>query len=104
LEVFKGRVHLLGTDKARNLQLEIDWEQQEVNLNIGEAPSGLADWPRLVVQTFGPTVEIVFRTKGIPQVFTHWWHFVRSGSGDLWGIVVGLPDIEGEWMVCSLTL
>ena len=42
MEVFKGRAHLPGTDKEWNLQLEIDWEQQEANLNIEEAPGGLA--------------------------------------------------------------
>ncbi len=104
MEVFRGRVHLLGADKEWNLKLEIDWGQKEVNLNIEEAPGELADWPGLMVQTFGPTEEIVFRTKGIPQAFTHWWHFVRSGSGDLWGIVIGLPGVEGEWKTCPLTL
>jgi len=48
--------------------------------------------------------EIVFRTKGIPPLFTHWWHFARSGSGDLWGIVLGTPDAEGTWRTCLVPL
>jgi len=41
------------------------------------------DLDLVVVQ---PEDEIAFRTKGIPPLFTHWWHFVRSGSNDLWGL------------------
>jgi hypothetical protein len=48
--------------------------------------------------------EIAFRTKGIPGLFTHWWHFARGGSGDLWGIVLATPDAQGVWRTCSLTL
>jgi len=54
--------------------------------------------------THGPVDEIVFRTKGIPPLFTHWWHFVRSGSSDLWGIVLGLPDAKGVWKTCMVSL
>ena len=57
----------------------------------------------LAVQTFGPLVERVFRTKGIPPLFTHWWHFVCSGSGDLWGSILGLPNIEGRWTTCPIS-
>ena len=56
------------------------------------------------MQTFGPMEEIVFRTKGIPNTFTHWWHFVRSGSSDLWGIIVSLPGVDGKWQTCPLNL
>jgi hypothetical protein len=52
----------------------------------------------------GRVSEIAFRTKGIPPLFTHWWHFVRSGSGDLWGIVLGLPDTQGVWRTCPVPL
>jgi hypothetical protein len=104
MEVFRGQAHLPGADKAWDLQVEIDWNAKEVNVHIDEAPGGMADWPGLAVQTFGPMEEIVFRTKGIPQLFTHWWHFARSGRGDLWGIVLGTPDAKGVWRTCPVTL
>ena len=104
MEIFRGKAHLPGADKECNLGLEIDWVDKEVNVHIDEAPTGIADWPGLVVQTFGPMDEIAFRTKGIPSLFTHWWHFVRGGSGDLWGIVIDLPDAEGAWKTCMLSL
>jgi hypothetical protein len=56
-----------------------------------------------MVQTIG-VEEAVFRTKGIPPLFTHWWHLARSGSDDLWGFVVSTPDAEGVWRTCSLRL
>jgi len=104
METFRGKAHLPGADKEWNVELEIDWVNKEVNVHIDEAPSGVADWPGLAVQTFGPMDEIVFRTKGIPSVFTHWWHFVRSASGSLWGIIVGLPGVEGIWRTCMISL
>jgi len=104
METFRGRAHLPGADKERNLDVDIDWADGEVNVHIAEAPGGLTDWPGLAVQTFGALDEVVFRTKGIPQAFTHWWHFVRSGSDDLWGIVLGLPDVDGRWRTCPVML
>ena len=104
METFHGKAHLPGAVEEWNIQLEIDWGTKEVNVHIDEAPSGVSDWPGLAVQTFGPVDEIAFRTKGIPQLFTHWWHFVRSGSGDLWGVVLGLPDAEGVWRTCMVPL
>ena len=104
MEIFHGKAHLPRADKDWDIELEIDWGKKEVNVHIDEAPSGVSDWPGLAVQTFGPVDEIVFRTKGIPPLFTHWWHFVRSGSGDLWGIVLGLPDAEGVWRTCMVSL
>ena len=104
METFSGKAHLPGTDEEWNIGLEIDWANKEVNVHIDEAPSGVSDWPGLAVQTFGPVDEVVFRTKGIPRLFTHWWHFVRSGSGDIWGIVLGLPDAEGVCRTCPLLL
>ncbi len=104
METFRGEAHIPGADKVWHLELEIDWDTKEVNLHIDEEPGGISEWPGLVVQTFGPSEEIVFRTKGIPQTFTHWWHFARSGSGDLWGIVLGTPDIDGNWKTCPVVL
>lgn len=103
METFRGKVHLPGADNEWNVGLEIEWANKEVYVHIDEAPGGLADWPGLAVQTFGPLDEVAFRTKGIPPLFTHWWHFVRSGD-DLWGIVLGLPDVEGKWRTCPLLL
>ena len=104
MDTYKGKAHLPGADKEWDILLEIDWENKEVNVHIEEAAEGINNWPGLVVQTFGPVDEVVFRTKGIPAIFTHWWHLVRSGSGDLWGIVMGLPDAEGVWRTCPLVL
>ena len=103
MEVFRGRAHLPGADKEWNIELEVDWGKKEDNVHIDEAQAGITDWPGLVVQTFGMD-EIAFRTKGIPPLFTHWWHFVRGISDDLWGIVVGLPDAEGKWNTCVVLL
>jgi len=103
MEAFRGKAHLPGANKEWKIGLEIDWETKEVVVHINEASDGITHWPGLVVRTFGQE-EIVFRTKGIPSLFTHWWHFVRSGSGDLWGIVLGLPDVEGRWRTCPITL
>ena len=104
MKTFPSNAHLPGTDTEWNIKLEIDWAEKEVNVHIDEAPSSIADWPGLAVQTFGPVDEIVFRTKGIPRLFTHWWHFIHSGSGDLWGIALGLPDVEGIWRTCPVPL
>ena len=104
MENFRGNGHLPGTDKESIIQIEIDWENKDVSVNIEGLAAGVTDWPGLVVQTFGPMDEIVFRTKGIPTLFTHWWHFVRSGSGGLWGMVLALPDRDGVWRTCTLQL
>ena len=104
METFHGKAHLPGADSEWDVQMEIDWESKEVNVHIDQTPGSISDWPGLVVQTFGPAEEIVFRTKGIPSLFTHWWHLARSGSGDLWGIVLGLPDVEGQWRTCPILL
>jgi len=104
METFRGKGHLPGTDKERNIEVEIEWKTKEVSVHIEGVAEGITDWPGLVPQTFGPMDEIVFRTKGIPHLFTHWWHFVRNGSGGLWGIVLGLPDKDGVWRSCTLKL
>ena len=104
MEAFRGKVHLPGANEEWDIELEIDWGKKKVNVRINEAPGGVCEWPGLAAQIFGPVDEIVFRTKGIPRLFTHWWHFVRSGSGDLWGIVLGLPDAEGIWRTCPVVL
>jgi hypothetical protein len=104
MEKFRGEAHLPGGDVPWHIEVEIDWETKEVNVTIDEAPTGISDWPGLAVQTFGPTEEIVFRTKGIPSLFTHWWHLYRNGSDDLDGIVLATPDRQGVWNTCPVTL
>jgi hypothetical protein len=104
MEKFTGKGHLPGTAKPSDIELEIDWQTKEVNVSIQGIAPGIENWPGLVVQTFGPLDEISFRTKGIPRLFTHWWHFVRNGSGGLWGIVIGTPDEDGVWRTCNLQL
>jgi len=104
MEVFRGRAHIPGADKEWHIKLEIDWGQKEVDVSIDEAPGGVKERPGLAIQTFGPMDEIAFRTKGIPTLFTHWWHFVRSAGGDLQGVVLGLPDVNGIWQTCMLSM
>lgn len=103
MERFRGRAHIPGADKEWNIELELDWDKQETSVHIPEAPGVIKTWPGLVVQTFG-TYELAFKTKGIPPVLTHWWHIVRAGADDLWGLIVGLPDKTGKWTTCSVAL
>ena len=104
METFLGRAHLPGTDKENDIELSIDWGEKDINVHIKGIAEGISDWPGLAVQTFGPVDEIVFRTKGIPSLFTHWWHLARGGSDELWGIVLSLPDREGVWRTCPVKL
>ena len=100
MENFKAMLHLPGDDQERGVELYIDWEGKEVTVKLGEASGGFSDWPGLLVNTFGYE-EIAFRTKGIPPLFTHWWHLARNTAGDLWGLVVATPDALGHWHSCS---
>ncbi len=104
METFRGKAHLPGADREWTVVIEIEWRDKEVNVHIEEAPDGLSDWPGLAVQTFGQLEEISFRTKGIPPLFTHWWHLMRSGGSDMFGIVLGTPDAAGVWRTCPLPL
>ena len=69
-----------GTKQEYEIELGIDWSTKEVNVHIEEMAKGISDWSGLAVQSFGPMDEVVFRTKGIPSLFTHWWYFVRGVS------------------------
>jgi len=100
VETFRSRLHLPGDDRERDVELTIDWEEKEAGVKLGQASGGFADWPGLLVHTFGYE-EIVFRTKGIPPLFTHWWHLMRGAAGDLWGLIVATPDVNGQWRTCS---
>jgi len=103
MERFSGRAHIPGAAKEWNIELELDWDKQEVSVNLPESPGVIKTWTGLVVQTFG-TYELAFKTKGIPPLLTHWWHIVRAGTDDLWGLVVGLPDKNGKWTTCSVAM
>jgi len=104
MEIFRGSAHLPGADREWGIELEIDWAEKEVTIRIADAPGGLKEWPGLAVQTFGPMEEVVFRTKGIPPLFTHWWHFTRGGHDELVGIMLGLPDFQGVWRTRPLVM
>ena len=104
MERFEGNVHLPGADHASRVELEIDWEEKDVTIRIPEAPGGLKEWPGLGVQTFGPMQELAFRTRGIPPLFTHWWHFARGGHDELAGILLALPDANGVWRTCPVEM
>ena len=103
MEKYNGRAHIPGADRDWNIGLEMDWDKKEISVHISEAPGVLKTWPGLVVQTFG-TYELAFKTKGIPPLLTHWWHIVRAGDDNLWGLIVGLPDKIGKWTTCSIAL
>lgn len=103
MEIFSGQAHIPGFTGDSIIELDIDWLGKEVYLRLPDAPGGINDWPGLMVQTIG-VEEAVFRTKGIPPLFTHWWHLARSGKDELWGFVVANPDKDGVWKTCSLHL
>ena len=104
MERFEGKAHLPATERGWSIEMEIDWGEKDVTVRIPEAPGGLKEWPGLAVQTFGQVEEIVFRTKGIPPLFTHWWHFARGGHDELAGIVLSPPDMNGVWRTCPLSM
>jgi len=103
METFRGTAHLPGADKEWGIEMDIDWNEKEISVHINGVPGGVTTWTGLVPQTFG-NYEVAFRTKGIPTVLTHWWHLVRKNGGDLWGMVIGLPNVSGEWTTCLIAL
>ena len=103
MEAFQGEAHIPGTDHSSVVLLEIDWLGKQANINLSKPEGGFAEWPGLMVQTIG-VEEAVFRTRGIPPRFTHWWHFARSGGDELWGLIVAAPDIHGDWQTCPVIL
>ena len=102
MELFRGKAHIPGATQEWTILLELDWNSKQVNVHAEGAPGHITSWPGLVVQTFD-TYEMAFKTKGIPPLGTHWWHFVRE-KDSLWGIIVGLPDNKGIWNTCSINL
>ena len=104
MERFEGKAHMPCADGEWTIDLEIDWGEKDVTVRIPDAPSGLKEWPGLMVQTFGPIEEIAFRTRGIPPLFTHWWHLARGGHDELTGIILTPPDAGGAWRTCPLVM
>lgn len=103
METFQGEVHLPGAAHSSVIILEIDWLGKQANVRMSKPEGGFSEWPGLLVQTVG-VEETVFRTRGIPPRFTHWWHFARSGTDDLWGLIIAAPDVHGDWQTCPLAL
>ena len=103
MDSFHGTVHLPGTDKPMDIQLDVDWDKNHVNLIIPDRPSGTEEWDGLMVQHIYHE-ELVFRTKGLPGALAHWWHFFHTRSGGLYGIILTLPDWEGKWLHCLANL
>jgi len=101
VEKFRGQAHLPGADHLSDISLEIDWLGKQVNISLSRSEDGFAEWPGLLVQTIGAE-EAVFRTRGIPPRFTHWWHVPRSGADDLLGLVIATPDARGNWETCPV--
>ena len=104
MEIFQGKTHLPGADTDWDITLEIDWAEKDVTIRVAQAPGGIAEWPGLAVQAFGPVEEIAFRTRGIPPSFTHWWHLVRGEHDELSGIILATPDARGVWRTCLITM
>lgn len=103
MEKFLGRAHLPGSDKEWDITLDVDWDEKEIYVHIDGISEGIKTWTGLVPQAFG-NYEVAFRTKGIPPLLTHWWHLVRMNGEALWGLVVGLPNVGGEWATCIISL
>ena len=65
METFRGKGHLPGTDRERDIGVEIDWKTKEVSVHIEGVAEGVTDWPGLVPQTFGPMDEL----SSAPRVY-----------------------------------
>jgi hypothetical protein len=103
MEVFRGTGHLPGASEVWDVELSAEWENKEFVVRIPATGSKFTEWPGLMAQTIGND-EAIFRTRGIPPLEIHWWHVVRSASGDLWAMVIALPSEEGIWLNCGLRL
>lgn len=103
MEKFHGTIHLPGTAKEMDIELDVDWGKKRVELRIPDRPGGIEDREGLMVQSIEQQ-ELIFRTKGLPGALAHWWHFYRNGARGLFGLVVSLPDKEGKWQQCLANL
>lgn len=103
MDTFFGTLHLPGADRPWNVEVSIDWREKEVFLKIPDAPSNIKEWTGVMVQTLGDQ-EAVFRTKGLPGAVAHWWHLFRNLHGEVFGLIISLPDPKGIWTQCSFTL
>jgi hypothetical protein len=104
MDTYIGRAQLPKAPAEWTIKVNINWEKKQVNVHIGEAPGGVVFWQGSSVHIIGDH-EIAFRTRDIPPGLTHWWHFVRNKSGNLIGLVLGVPEkMEGDWSMSGLTL
>jgi hypothetical protein len=91
MERFEGKAHLPGAEREWSIDLEIDWGEKDVTVRSLDAPGGLKEWPGLVVQTFGPMEEIVFRTKGMPLCSPTGGILPEAGTTNWRGLSSRLP-------------
>jgi hypothetical protein len=104
VNTYIGRAQLPKAPAEWTIKVNINWEKKQVNVNIDEAPGSVVFWQGSAVHIIGEH-EIAFRTRDIPPGLIHWWHFVRNKSGDLIGLVLGVPDmVKDEWSMIGLTL
>lgn len=103
MDTYYGKIHLPGVKEEWIVSLDIDVEQKLAIVNFEGQAGHISTWQGLEFNIYGD-YEIVFKTKGIPPLITHWWHFVKPDINNLWGIVVGLPDKTGQWTTCQVEL
>ena len=103
MQTYQGRAHIPGMDSEAILVLELDGNAGAASVQLEGQPGHISTWQGLVVQTFGD-YEIVFRTKGIPTLLTHWWHLVKADDNTIWGMILGVPHTAGQWASCPLEL
>jgi hypothetical protein len=100
---YSGIGHILGTPGHWDIELEVDWTKKEFIVHLPRSGAKITEFPGLLVQTIG-TDEAVFRTRGISPLQIHWWHVIKAPQGNLWAMVLALPDEKGTWLFCSLPL
>ena len=103
METFEGRAHVPGAETEWIVIMNLDWNNKAAEIHVEGQPSHLSSWIGLDVQTFGD-YELAFKTKGIPPLLTHWWHFVKPDQNTLWGIILGLPGNTGDWTYCGIKM
>lgn len=103
MQVYQGKARVPGVDSEWIIVLELDWDKKSASVNVEGQTGHISSWQGLALQTFGD-YEISFKTKGIPPLLTHWWHFVKPDENHLWGMIIGLPDKSGNWLTCPVEL
>ena len=103
MEKFFGTGHIPGAPKIWDVNLTADWEKKQFLVDIPDTGAKVSEWPGLMVQTID-SEEAVFRTRGIPPLQIHWWHVVKNSNGDVWVMVLALPNEKGIWLECGLLM